>query len=187
VIPRAIFLSLPNLVTLVRLLCVPVGVYMMLSGSWTEAFWVFLAASMSDAVDGALARWLRADTMLGRYLDPLADKMLLVSVYITLGQAGHLPLWLVVLVVSRDLLIIGGVLLLHMVGQPPKMAPLLISKLNTVAQIALAALMLASLAFGFQIETSILLGMVVLVGLSTSVSAAAYLFTWSRQLLQTQP
>jgi cardiolipin synthase len=175
------------LVTLVRLLCVPVGVYMMLSGSWTEAFWVFLAASLSDAVDGALARWLGADTMLGRYLDPLADKALLVSVYIALGQAGHIPLWLVVLVVSRDLLIVGGVLLLHMIGQPPRMAPLLISKLNTVAQIALAALTLASLAFRFQVDVSILVGMVILVGLSTAASAAAYLFTWSRQLLQIQP
>ena len=186
-IPRAIAVSLPNLVTLVRLLCVPVGVYMMLSGSWTEAFWVFVAAALSDGVDGALARWLKADTMLGRYLDPLADKTLLVSVYIALGQAGMIPLWLVVMVVSRDVLIVGGVLLLHMVGEPPRMAPLLISKINTVVQIALAALVLADLAFRFDIDTSVLVAMVILVGLSTSISAAAYLFTWTRQLLQIQP
>ncbi|MBI1774815.1 MAG: CDP-alcohol phosphatidyltransferase family protein [Proteobacteria bacterium] len=176
-------MSLPNLVTLVRLLCAPVGVYLMLSGSWTEAFWVFLAAALSDGIDGLLARWLQADTMLGRYLDPLADKTLLVSVYITLSQAGQLPLWLVVLVVSRDMLIMGGVLLLHMVGQPPRMAPLLVSKANTVAQIALAGIVLADLAFRFQLDGSILTGMIALVGVSTSVSAAAYLVTWGRQLL----
>jgi cardiolipin synthase len=175
------------LVTLVRLICVPIGVYMILSGSWAEAFWVFLVAASSDGIDGLLARWLRADTVLGRYLDPLADKTLLVSVYIALGQAGQIPLWLIMLVVSRDVLIVGGVLLLHLIGEPPRMAPLLISKVNTVAQIALAAEVLADLAFGLPFDGAMRPGLVITVGLSTSVSAAAYLFTWGRQLLLSEP
>ena len=101
-------MNLPNLITLARLLAVPLVVFLILQGLMTAAFWMFFAAGISDAVDGYLAKRMDAVTELGTYLDPIADKTLLVAVYVTLGIAGHVPTWLVILVVSRDLLIIGG-------------------------------------------------------------------------------
>ncbi len=89
------------------------------------AFVLFLVAGVSDAVDGFLAKRFRMTTVLGSYLDPLADKALLVSIYVTLGINGQLPRWLVILVVSRDVMIVGGVMLSWLVGSPVKMKPLI--------------------------------------------------------------
>src|SRR5690606_11391126 len=101
--------NVPNIISLCWLLCVPVTVFLILNGMMLPAFWLFVAAGVSDAVDGYLAKRLGQTSTLGSYLDPIADKALLVCVYLTLGQAGHLPTWLVIMVVSRDLLIVGGV------------------------------------------------------------------------------
>ena len=88
-LPRsAAIASLPNLITLGRLLCVPVTVWLILNAYFGAAFWVCVAAGLSDAADGFIAKQLRAKSELGAYLDPLADKALLVSVFITLGYAG---------------------------------------------------------------------------------------------------
>lgn len=133
----------PNIITIGRLIMVPLTVYCILTGELTAAFWLFVAAGVSDAVDGAIARLCDARTVLGAFLDPLADKALLVSVYLALCNIGLMPLWLVVLVVSRDLLIVGWVLLSYTVRQPEAMRPLFISKANTFAQLTLAALVLA--------------------------------------------
>src|SRR5262249_30676988 len=89
---------------------------------------------------------------LGAYLDPIADKTLLVSIYVTLGLAGHLPVWLVIAVVSRDILIVGAVVLSWMLSRPLTMHPLLISKVNTFAQIVLAGLVLAELGLGLCVD-----------------------------------
>ena len=102
------------------------------------AFVLFLAAGLSDAVDGYLAKRFHMTTELGAYLDPLADKTLIVSIYITLGINGLIPGWLVILVVSRDIMIVGAVMLSWLVGTPVKVKPLLVSKLNTAAQIVFA-------------------------------------------------
>jgi len=138
-------LSLPKLITLLRLLSVPVIVSLMLGGDYYWAFVIFLAAGLSDAVDRFLAKRFGMVTELGAYLDPIADKALLVSVYVTLGVQGQLWQTLVVLVVSRDLLIVGAVMLSYYLGHRLKIAPLMISKINTAAQIVLAALVLAAL------------------------------------------
>ena len=106
-------MSPPNVISLGRLLSVPLTVWVILQGYFVVAFGIFVAAGVSDAVDGFLAKRFGMETELGRYLDPLADKALLVAVFITLGQMGYLPVWLVILVVSRDVLIIGGVLLTY--------------------------------------------------------------------------
>ena len=135
--------QIPNIITIGRLIMVPVTVYCILAGELHAAFWLFIAAGISDAVDGAIARLCDARTELGAFLDPLADKALLVSVYLSLCNVGLMPLWLVVMVVSRDLLIVGWVLLSYTVRQPEAMKPLFISKANTFFQICLAALVLA--------------------------------------------
>jgi cardiolipin synthase len=179
VIPRSVLANLPNLVTLARLLSVPLAVWFVLTGQWVEAFWVFVVSSLSDGVDGLLARWLDARSLLGGYLDPLADKALLVSMYLSLTQTGHLPLWLVIMVVSRDVLIVGGVLLLHTLDQAPNMTPSAISKANTVLQIFLAGVVLADVAevAHWPAAISILVGAV---AATTVASAAGYIWSWSR-------
>jgi cardiolipin synthase len=173
---------LPNLITLARLLAVPIVVWLILSGHWATAFWVFFAASITDGLDGSLARALDARSQLGAYLDAIADKALLVSVFITLGHAGQIPLWLVILVVSRDVLIVGGVLMLHTLDQAPAMGPILISKANTVAQLVLAGLVLADVGLHI-IGDEVVPIMVLVVALTTIASGGAYLVGWGRGLI----
>ena len=98
-------INLANLITLGRLLAVPLVVWLILSGDYTLTFWVFAAASVSDAIDGYVAKHFDQRSDLGALLDPIADKTLIVSLFVTLGLAGDLPTWLVILVVFRDLLI----------------------------------------------------------------------------------
>src|SRR6202142_741394 len=128
-----IALSIPNPLTLGRILLVPIVVWAIATpGAMWIAFVLFLAAGVSDAVDGYLAKRFQMTTELGAYLDPLADKALIVSIYLPLGINGVIPRWLVILVVSRDILIVGGIMLSWLVGPPLKIKPLLVSKLNTV-------------------------------------------------------
>jgi cardiolipin synthase len=145
-------LNLPNLITIGRILLVPVVVWAIASGEMQIAFLVFLIAGVSDAVDGYLAKRLHMTSDLGAHLDPLADKALIVSIYIALGITQAIPRWLVILVVSRDILIVGGVMLAWFVGKPIRVKPVLVSKLNTAAQIVLACLVLGSLAFGLPLK-----------------------------------
>ncbi len=176
-------MNLPNIISLCRLLSVPVSVYLILNDYMTAAFWLFVAAGVSDAVDGYLAKRLGQSSALGSYLDPIADKVLLVAVYVTLGQAGHLPSWLVILVVFRDLLIVGGVILLHISsdGDGTRVHPLLISKVNTALQIALIVLVLAELGLGFIIG-AYQDALIYLVAATTIASGGAYIVGWGRHL-----
>lgn len=172
--------SVPNLITLARLLAAPVAIGLILNNHLEAAFWVFVAAGVSDAVDGFLAKRFGAESELGRFLDPLADKALLVSVYVALGQAGHLPTWLVILVVFRDVLIIGGAILLHTLGISLDMTPVLISKINTAAQIVLAACVLGVLGFALDGPWRVFVDvMVYLVAVTTFASGAVYLMRWA--------
>ena len=140
-------MSIPNLITLGRILLVPVVVWAIASGAMLTAFVLFLVAGVSDAVDGYLAKRFKMASELGAYLDPLADKALIVSIYVTLGIAGTIPRWLVILVVSRDIMIVGAVMLSWVIGSPLKVKPLVVSKLNTAAQIVFACVLLGSLGF----------------------------------------
>jgi cardiolipin synthase len=173
---------LPNLITLGRLLAVPLAVWLMLTDRLAAAFWLFLAAGISDAIDGYLARRLKARTEIGAYLDPLADKCLLVSSYVTLGHEGHIEVWLVILVVFRDVIIIGGAILYHTLTQSLTMQPLLISKLNTVLQIAFIGVVLAELGLGIG-SPEITQWLSYAVAASTLASGAAYVTVWGRRAL----
>ncbi|MEO3470373.1 CDP-alcohol phosphatidyltransferase family protein [Roseomonas sp. CAU 1739] len=165
--------TLPNLITFARLCAVPAAVWLMLQHRLDQAFLVFVGAGLSDAVDGWLARVRNARSSLGALLDPVADKALLVSTYVTLAVIGVLPDWLAILVVFRDVLIVGGLLLLWVLGVPTRIRPLLISKANTAAQIALAAL--ALLLAGFDLAAPDLLdAMIWLVTFTTFASGVAY-------------
>jgi cardiolipin synthase len=173
--------NLPNLITLARILSVPIVVWAIAANQMLLAFILFLAAGVSDAVDGYLAKRFGMTSEIGAYLDPLADKVLIVSIYVTLGISGAVPRWLVILVVSRDLMIIGAVMLSWLVGRPVAVRPLLVSKLNTVAQILFAGLVLGSLGLGFDAGL-LLTGLMGLVAALTLISIAAYVREWVRHI-----
>jgi cardiolipin synthase (CMP-forming) len=173
----------PNFITIGRFLLVPVFILAMLQGASAWAFAVFLVAGVSDAFDGYLARRFGQVSELGAYLDPLADKLLLVSGFVTLGYLGVIPDWLVVLVVSRDVLIVGAVLTSHLTGSPVPVKPLFVSKLTTVAQIVLVVVALAHLAGFAELAAAVFWLGWVAAGL-TIASAAAYLRTWMRHLAE---
>ena len=174
-------LSIPNLITLGRILLVPIVVWAIASGRLQIAFLLFLAAAISDAVDGFLAKRFGMKTELGAYLDPLADKVLIVSIYVTLGITGVIPLWVVILVASRDFMIVGAIMLSWLIGMPVAIKPHLISKLNTAAQIVYACLVLAT--YGYQISAEPLLTLVMaLVAILTSLSVVFYLAQWVRHI-----
>jgi cardiolipin synthase len=176
-------LSIPNLITIARILLVPIVVWAIGSGEMLVAFLLFLAAGVSDAVDGFIAKRFNMTTEIGAYLDPLADKALIMSIYVALGITEVIPRWLVILVVSRDIMIIGGVLLSWLVGNPVTVKPLLVSKLNTVAQIAFACLVLGALGLGFdaRVGEMLLMG---LVAVLTLLSVAFYVRDWVRHMSQ---
>jgi cardiolipin synthase len=166
--------SLPNIITLIRLLAVPLMVWLVLADEMAIAFWVFIAAGVSDGVDGYLAKRLDAITELGTYLDPLADKAMLAAIFVTLGYTGGVAVWLVILIVFRDIMIVGGVLLGHTLDLKMRVAPLYISKVNTVVQIVLAAFLLAKPGIG--LEDYGLTGVLVyIVAATTVVSSIFYL------------
>ncbi len=120
---RGLSLSIPNLITLARIMLVPVVVWAIAGRTIALAFLLFLAAAISDGVDGFLAKRFGMKTELGAYLDPLADKVLIVSIYVTLGITGVIPLWIVILVVSRDFMIVGAIILSWVVDRPVKIKP----------------------------------------------------------------
>lgn len=170
-------LSLPNLITLGRIILVPVIFWLLISGNAKLAFMAFVAAGLSDAIDGFLAKRFKMQTELGAYLDPLADKLLIVSIYVALGVASKLPSWLVIAVVSRDILIVLAVMLAWVLDRPMRIKPRAISKANTAAQIVLAASVLADDGFGLGLAT-IRTTLVWITGTLTLLSLAAYLKDW---------
>ena len=178
--------NIPNLLTIARIFLVPVVIWLIIRGENLAAFWVFVLAGATDAVDGYLARRWDQRSELGAYLDALADKMLLVSIYVALSAVDGIPVWLTIAVVSRDIMIIGAVILSWLLDRPVVIAPLLVSKLNTVLQIVYAALALGTRGYGLDLGATLpaLSGAVVLL---TLLSAAAYLAEWMRHMAGAQP
>jgi cardiolipin synthase len=179
-------MNLPNAITIARILVVPLMIWLVISGEYLLAFWAFIAAGVSDGLDGFIAKRFNLRTELGAYLDPAADKLMLVSIYVSLGLLEVLPPWLVILVVSRDILIVGGVVLATVIQQPVRVKPTLLSKLNTAAQIALAALVLAVLGFGFSGGEIVLIGSVI-VAILTTASGTQYVLSWFRHTAPSPP
>lgn len=171
--------TIPNFISLSRLFAVPLMLWFLLEAAFVAAFWLFLIASISDGVDGFIAKRFNARSIVGAYLDPIADKALLMGVYIALGVAGHLPMWLVILAIFRDLMIVGGAMLCLGLTGTLKMQPLLSGKLNTLSQILLAGVVLAGLAL--EIPVGLLTEMLVyFVTTTILLSGGCYLIIWSR-------
>jgi cardiolipin synthase (CMP-forming) len=181
-----VFVNIPNSLTLGRIVLVPFVVWLIITHEMTAAFVLFLLAGLSDAADGYIAKRYGWRSELGAYLDPIADKALLVSIYVTLGFAGHLPVWLVIAVVSRDILIVGAVVLSWMLSRPLTMQPLLISKANTLAQIVLAGLVLAELGLGLGLHELVSF-LIWITGALTILSAAVYFWQWLGHMASYEP
>lgn len=174
-------MNLANLITVARLLSVPVVLYCLLHGEMLLGFYVFLFAGLSDAVDGVIARRFNLQTELGAWMDPIADKLLMVSVFVMLAWLDLIPDWIVFLAVTRDALIVGAVMISTLIGNPIKLAPLLVSKLNTAVQILLIVVVLSDQAFGLGLAAAITI-LLYLTALLTLASGASYLVVWMRHM-----
>jgi len=177
----AMSMNLANWLTLLRLCIVPLVIAAISQHQFGLALAGFVIAGLTDALDGYVARAYNQTTELGALLDPLADKSLLMSIYVTLGILGIIPSWLAIIVVARDLMIMGAVILSWLLANPMEIRPILISKANTLAQILFAAYKLGTLAFGAELP-AVDMALIVLVSLTTATSMVDYLRGWLRHM-----
>jgi cardiolipin synthase (CMP-forming) len=137
-------MTIPNILTMLRIFLTPVLIWFLLDHRLTHALVVFFLAGMTDGLDGLIARIFNQKSRLGAYLDPLADKLLLVSSFILLAWLCKVPNWLVVITVSRDIMIVMGIVTLKFHEIPVEMKPFAISKATTLIQLLTVLIMLAS-------------------------------------------
>ena len=175
--------QIPNLITLIRILAIAPICWLLWQHDYVNAVSLLIIAGLSDALDGYLARRYGWFTTLGAWLDPIADKLFVAALYITLGLQAYLPWWLVSLVLGRDLVIGGGALLFRRVTGSLSIQPLKISKINTALQILLLALTLTNIAL-YSIPVGLQVSVQWAVALSTLLSGGAYIVLWSRYAIR---
>lgn len=168
------FRAAPNLLTLLRLFIIPFLVIEILDGQYGVAFGLFVLAGISDALDGLLARWLSQRTTLGQYLDPIADKLLLSTLFVVLTHVGLMPRYVTVLVFSRDLGILLIATLLFATGTLRDFRPSIFGKLNTLAQIVALIAVLCEKIFVSAHLTVLRDGLVRTIAVLAPLSAAQY-------------
>lgn len=171
--------QLPNLITVLRLALVPPMAWLLAEGRFLEALWVFLAMGFSDGLDGFLAKRFGWRTPLGAYLDPVADKVMLMTAFLTLGVLELLPWWLVAAVILRDLVIIGGAVAYYLVVHRLEMAPSYLSKLNTATQIALVLVVIVAQLI--PLPSWVVPALILVTLLTTLASGVDYVVVWSRR------
>lgn len=169
--------QIPNIITVLRIVAIAPICWLLWQDAFVPAIYLLIVAGLSDALDGFLARRYGWFTRLGAMLDPLADKLLIVSVMLLFGAKGYLPEWLVVLVLGRDLIIVSGVVLYRYIVGTLEMRPLFISKLNTAFQILLLVMTLLHVSF-YPLASGIMLGLQALVTVTTVLSGFAYAYWW---------
>ena len=171
--------NIPNMLTALRLASAPLLGAFLVRGEYRAALAIFIFAGLSDAADGWLAKRFHWMSRVGRYLDPAADKVLMLVSFIALAAMHATPLWLTTLVIARDVVIVLAILLAWFLDLPLRVAPLYIGKFSTAVQVAYVALMLFVLAFGFEWPRIAATG-VFLVGVFTGLSWLAYGNLWVR-------
>ena len=169
----SVYFTIPNAITVARILAIPFIVHAILHGAWMQAFVLFALAGASDGVDGYIARHFNQKSRLGTYLDPLADKGLTIAVFSAFAARDIVPVWLLVLIVARDVAIVAGAGMMAVRGSAAAIQPLMISKVNTTVLILLACWLLAAHAFEWALP-ALEYGLIGLVVVLTAVSAAAY-------------
>ena len=175
---------LPNIISVLRILLVIPTVDFLWHNEYAKALTIFFIAGASDGLDGFLARRYGWMSRLGSVLDPLADKLLMTAIYLTLGLMGHLPAWLVALVIGRDAVIISGAVAYRLLLREITMQHLLISKLNTGVQILLVLLLiyhLSSFPLATDIPAQLITILVYCVTFTTIASGVAYVIIWSKR------
>jgi len=172
--------SLPNIISTLRILLVPPVVLTMLEQLWEVALPLFLIAGLSDGLDGFLARRYHWTSRLGAILDPIGDKLLMVSSYLVLGWLDILPVWLVGLVILRDVVIMAGTMLYRMIIGAVAFEPILLSKINTICQILLVTVTLCVLA-GWEVLAGLQDLLIYIVLVTTVSSGVAYVVLWGRR------
>jgi cardiolipin synthase len=175
--------NIPNILTGVRILLVVPLIYVLHQEEYFFSLWIILIAGASDGLDGFLAKRYQWQSRLGSILDPIADKLLLISSYIVLALLGHLPYWLMLLVFGRDLVIMLGVLAYHLFIDSLEMEPALLSRLNTLCQILLIVAIIINQLSGFTISQAVD-WLVYLVALTTILSGMQYSWHWGRKAWQ---
>jgi cardiolipin synthase len=170
--------NLPNVITLLRLAAVPVIAWLILQQRWEAAFWLFLAAAVSDGIDGLLARWLDQMTQLGATLDSIADKALGVVTLVMLTQAGAIPLWVTLAILLRDSIIVLGALSYRGLAGHLEIHPTWLGKTHMFAEFSLLVLVLAGLAGLLALEDWLLplFGIVFAIAV---ISGVQYVWIWS--------
>lgn len=180
------FRAAPNLLTLLRLFIIPFLVIEITDGQYPVAFGLFLLAGVSDGMDGLLARWLRQHTRLGEYLDPIADKLMLSTLFVTLTHVGLIPRYVTVLVFSRDLGILLIATLLFATGTLRDFRPSLFGKVNTVMQILALTAVMSERVFAATVHSHSLLmlrdGLLRAIAVLAPVSAAQYAWIVIRRM-----
>jgi cardiolipin synthase (CMP-forming) len=169
--------NLPNVITLLRLAAVPVVAWLILQQRWEAACWLFLAAAVSDGIDGLLARWLNQMTQLGAALDSVADKALGVVTLVLLTQAGAIPLWVTLAILLRDSIIVLGALSYRGMAGHLEIHPTWLGKTHMFAEFALLALVLADLARLLELDAW-LTALFVSVFVIAVVSGVQYVWIW---------
>lgn len=144
-------MNLPNYITLFRVILIPFFINLMIYGYYREALLVFVVACITDALDGMIARLTKKKTQLGAFLDPMADKLLIVSAFVTLVLLGKLPVWLVIIIVSRDMILIMGSLIIYFTTHNLKIEPSIIGKITTAMQFVTVTLALVLITYGTEI------------------------------------
>lgn len=173
--------NLPNILTGLRLFAAPALALLLVGGAYNAACGVFVFAGLSDAADGFLAKRFGLATRFGRYLDPAADKLLMLLTFITLAWMGISPLWLAIVVIGRDVNIVLGVLVARVLEMPLKVEPLIIGKFSTAVQIGYIALVLVMLAAGVEWPQTAMAAAYV-TGAVTIASWLVYAQIWFRAL-----
>jgi cardiolipin synthase len=143
-------MNLPNSITLVRVILIPFFVDLMIYGYYRPALLVFIVACCTDAIDGTIARMTNTKTELGAFLDPMADKLLIVSSFVTLAILATLPVWLVIIVVSRDIILALGSMIIYLTGNDLTIRPSIVGKATTFFQFLAVSLTLVLVAYGIR-------------------------------------
>ncbi|HIJ83151.1 MAG: CDP-alcohol phosphatidyltransferase [Magnetococcales bacterium] len=178
-------MNLPNFLSFVRIFSVPVFILLVLNHQMRWGLFLFIMAGVTDALDGYIAKKFLQVTELGKYLDPLADKVLLTSGFVTLTITGHIPLWITLLVVTRDLVIIAGAIVFQVITGSLKMEPLAVSKVNTLMQIILISVVMFKeiRPLDYPMEDI----MYIIVTFTTLLSGIIYIFVWTKRAVEQEP
>ena len=180
-------MNIPNFLSLLRIILVPVFVIFLIQSEHDKALVTFTVAGLTDALDGTLARLLKCQTTLGAYLDPIADKLLLVTSFITLAIFGLIPGWLAVIVISRDFIIFLGIAILTLMSITYEIKPAMVSKITTALQVATIFLALLYKTFTHDFSYYWIVGLCWATAFFTVISGLVYIVRGVRILNKSVP